>query len=41
MESNITKYQNDLESLIERGQCLYYGLINEFSNEYKGQIAKR
>ena len=40
MESNITKYQNDLESLIERGQCLYYGLINEFSNEYKGQIAK-
>lgn len=40
MESNITKYQNDLNALIIRGQNLYYGLYNEFSNEYKGQIAK-
>ena len=40
MESNITKYQNDLNALIIRGQNLYYGLYNEFSTEYKGQIAK-
>lgn len=40
MESNITKYQNDLESLIRRGQNLYYGLYNEFSKEYKVQIEK-
>lgn len=40
MESNITKYQKDLQSLIKRGQCLYFGLMNEFSNEFKGQISK-
>lgn len=40
MESNISKYQQDLSALIIRGQNLYYGLYNEFSNEYKGQITK-
>lgn len=40
MESNITKYQKDLNALIIRGQNLYYGLYNEFSKEYKAQISK-
>ena len=40
MESNISKYQKDLNALIIRGQNLYYGLYNEFSNEYKVQITK-
>lgn len=33
MESNITKYKEDLQSLIERGKLLLYGLYNEFSNK--------
>lgn len=41
MESNITKYQNDLDSLIKRGNDLLYGLYNEFSDELKSQISKR
>lgn len=35
MESNITKYKEDLQSLIERGTLLLYGLYNEFSSELK------
>ena len=35
MESNITKYQKDLESLIDHGQLLLYGLYNELSDELK------
>ncbi|MBQ4449681.1 MAG: HEPN domain-containing protein [Prevotella sp.] len=35
MESKITKYRKDLESLINRGTLLYYGLYNEFSSEFK------
>lgn len=33
MESNNTKYKEDLQSLIERGKLLLYGLYNEFSNK--------
>lgn len=40
MESNITKYQKDLKSLIKRGHSLYYGLYNEFYKEYKTEISK-
>ena len=39
MESNIEKYQKDLKSLIERGQRLFCGLCNEFSDEI-GNINK-
>lgn len=35
MESNITRYKEDLQSLIERGTLLLYGLYNEFSSELK------
>lgn len=35
MESNITKYKEDLQSLIERGKLLLYGLYNEFSSVVK------
>lgn len=31
MESNIMKYQKDLESLLDHGQLLLYGLYNELS----------
>lgn len=40
MESNIAKYKKDLESLIQRGLNLHYGLYNEFSEEYKTEISK-
>ncbi len=40
MESNISKYQEDLKSLIKRGVNLRYGLYNEFSKEFRVQIAK-
>lgn len=40
MESNITKYQKDLRSLIQKGHNLYYGLYNEFYKEYKTEIDK-
>lgn len=40
MESNISKYQKDLESLITRGNHLLLGLYNEFSSEFAGQIKK-
>ena len=33
MESNITKYQKDLDLLIKRGKQLLFGLYNEFSDE--------
>jgi len=36
MESNITKYQKDLDLLINRGVQLFYGLYNEFSDEIEG-----
>lgn len=40
MDSNITKYQKDLDALIIRGRNLYYGLYNEFSGEFKERIEK-
>ena len=40
MESNISKYKKDIESLITRGKLLEYGLYNEFSSEFKSQIQK-
>ena len=40
MESNISKYKKDIESLIKRGNRLEYGLYNEFSSEFKSQIQK-
>jgi len=40
MESNISKYQKDLKSLVQQGLNLYYGLINEFYDEFKSEIAK-
>lgn len=40
MESNITKYQNDLISLIKKGDDLLYGLYHEFSEELKPKISK-
>ena len=40
MESNISKYQEDIKKLILQGQNLYYGLLHEFYNEYKTEIAK-
>ena len=40
MESNITKYQNDLNSLIKKGDDLLYGLYHEFSEELKLKISK-
>ena len=36
MESNITKYQKDLDLLIKRGAQLLFGLCNEFSDEIEG-----
>lgn len=35
MESNITKYQKDIESLSQRGRLLLFGLYNELGKEYK------
>jgi len=40
MESNISKYQEDVKKLILQGQNLYYGLYNEFYKEYKTEIDK-
>lgn len=40
MESNISKYRSDLESLIAHGKSLELGLYNEFSPEFKAQINK-
>ena len=40
MESNITKYQNDLNTLIKKGDDLLYGLYHEFSEELKPKISK-
>lgn len=40
MESNISKYQKDLESLITRGNHLLLGLYNEFSSEFGPRIKK-
>ena len=40
MESNISKYKKDLESLIDRGNYLVLGLYNEFSSEYAPQFKK-
>ena len=40
MESNISRYQKDLESLIARGNSLLLGLYNEFSSEFAVQIKK-
>lgn len=40
MESNITKYQKDLDLLIKRGNSLLLGLYNEFSSEFATQIKK-
>ena len=33
METNLSKYKNDLQDLIERGDKLYYGLLNELKDE--------
>ena len=33
METNLTRYKKDIESLIERGVDLYYGLLNELKDE--------
>ena len=41
MESNISKYKKDIESLVVRGEKLVYGLYNEFSNEFKDLIQKQ
>ena len=35
MESNIAKYQKDIESLSQRGRLLLFGLYNELGKEYK------
>ena len=40
MESNISKYQEDLKKLIQQGQNLFYGLYHEFYKEYKDEIEK-
>lgn len=40
MESNLKKYQNDLESLIKKGDDLLYGLYHEFSEELRSKISK-
>ena len=40
MESNISRYREDLKRLIQQGQNLYYGLYNEFSKEFKKEIEK-
>ena len=40
MESNISKYKEDLKRLIQKGLCLYYGLYNEFYEEFKTEISK-
>lgn len=40
MESNISKYQKDLESLITRGNYLVLGLYNEFSSECANRFKK-
>lgn len=40
MESNISKYKKDIESLIAKGNSLELGLYNEFSSEFKSQIQK-
>ena len=33
MATNLTKYRKDLESLIDNGKKLYYGLLYELRNE--------
>lgn len=40
MESNISRYRDDLKRLIQQGKNLYYGLYNEFSKEFKKEIEK-
>lgn len=40
MESNISRYKKDIESLITRGKNLELGLYNELSSEFKSQIQK-
>lgn len=40
MESNISRYREDLKRLIQQGYNLYYGLYNEFSKEFKKEIEK-
>lgn len=37
MVTNLSKYKSDLQSLIERGDKLYYGLINELKDELGAQ----
>lgn len=40
MESNISRYKKDFESLLARGKSLELGLYNEFSSEFQSQIKK-
>ncbi len=40
MESNISQYKKDLETLIQQGLNLYYGLYHEFHSEFKVDISK-
>ena len=40
METNLTKYKNDIDSLIERGSKLYDGLLYELREDLGGSYKK-
>ena len=40
METNLTRYKKDLESLITNGTELYYGLLYELRDELKSEFAQ-
>lgn len=40
METNLTKYKEDIDALIERGEKLYNGLVYELRNELGNRYNK-